>query len=308
MVQQLVGIAQCPECGSPHVIRDEDMGEFICNECGLVIREDMLDRRPEWRAFTLQESRVKQRAGPPTHYTRYDKGLSTTMWVTRDAFGRLLPLKTRQQMWRLRRWQIRSTIRGKGRNLMKAMNVIQCLSENLHVPFSVQETAAMFYRRALDKDLVRGRSIASIAAAALYAACRLIETPRSLEEMAKASLRDKKEIASCYRILVRRLKIKMPIHDPLNYLTKIAEKAGISGDVQGVAVKILNKAKKKHMTMGKDPRGVAAAVLYVACQLKNKKVTQKRIASAANLTEVTLRNRKKELVKRLNISRKETHK
>jgi len=286
------------------MVKDEDVGEFICNECGLVILENMLDLGPEWRAFTLEESRAKRRTGPPTDYSRYDKGLSTTMWITRDASGQPIPSKARQQMWRLRRWQIRSTMHGKSRNLMKAMDVIQRLSEKLHISSSVQETAAMLYRKALDKDLVRGRSIASIAAAALYAACRLTEIPRSLEEMAKVSLREKKEIASGYRILVRRLKIKMPIHDPLNHLTKIAEKAEISGEVQGLAVKILREAKQKHMTLGKDPRGVAAAVLYVACQLKNKDVTQKRIADAANITEVTIRNRKKELMKRLSILRK----
>jgi len=301
MVQRLVELARCPECGSPHVVRDEDMGEFVCNECGLVIREDMLNRSPEWRAFTLEEERAKRRTGPPTDYARYDKGLPTTMWITHDAFGQPLSSKTRHQMWRLRRWQIRSGIYGKSRNLLKAMNMIQRLSEKLHIPPSVKKTAAIFYRRALDKDLVRGRSIASVATAALYAACRLTETPRNLAEIAEASLRDKKEIASGYRLLVRRLRIKMPIHDPLHYLTKIAEKLRIPGDVLGLAIKILNEAKKERITIGKDPRGVAAAVLYIACQLNEKEVTQQRIAETVNITEVTIRNRKKELMRKLNI-------
>jgi transcription initiation factor TFIIB len=291
----------CPECSSSHVVKDEDMGEFICNKCGLVIREDMLDQSPEWRAFTIEEREAKRRVGPPTDYTRYDKGLSTAIWMTRDSFGRRLPSKTKQQMWRLRRWQIRSGIQGKSRNLLKAMNVIQRLSEKLHVPSSVQKTASIFYRRVLDKDLVRGRCIASLAAASLYAACRFTETPRSLKEVAETSLRDRKEIARGYRILVRRLKINMPIHDPSNCLSKVAEKAGTSGAVQGLAMQILREAKQKHITAGKDPRGVAATVLYIACQHKGQKMTQKEIADAADVTEVTIRNRKRELMERLDI-------
>lgn len=301
MAQHLIKLARCPECGSPHIVKDKDMGEFVCSECGLVVLGDMLNQGPEWRAFTLEEKRAKRRTGSPTDYTYFDKGLSTTMWMKRDAFGRPLPAKTRRQMWRLRKWQIRAQLHDKGLNLMRAMDEIQRLSEKLYIPSSVQEMAAIFYRKALDKNLVRGRSIVSIAAAALYVACRFMETPKSLEEIVEVSLRDRKDISRCYRMLVRRLNIKMPIHDPLNYLPKVAEKAGIPGDVQGLAVRILREARRKHVTVGKDPRGIVAAVLYIACLLKDKKVTQKDVAAAANVTEVTVRNRKKDLVEKLHL-------
>jgi len=187
------------------------------------------------------------------------------------------------------------------RNLAQAMAELDRLSDKAHIPGPVEERAAVIYRKALDKGLVRGRSIAAIAAAALYAACRIIRTPRTLREVTNVSLVDRKDVARCYRLLLRELDIQIPIADPLDYVSKIAEKAGISGETQGLAVKILREAKRKHITMGKDPTGIAATVLYIACQLKGKKVTQQDIAAVANITEVTIRNRKKELMKKLNL-------
>ncbi len=294
---------RCPQCGSPELVRDEDMGETACSECGLVLSDDMLNLSPEWRAFTLEEKRSKKRVGAPTDYSHFDKGLSTFIRIDRDAFGRPLPTKTRRQMWRLRKWQIRSRIRGSDyRNLMRAMGELQRLSEKLHIPSSVQEMAAVIYRKALNENLIQGRCIASIVAAALYAACRFTKTPRTLNEVTEAALKARNEIARSYRLLIRTLKMKMPIHDPLHYVSKIAEKVGISGEIQGLAVNILREAKVRRITMGKDPMGVAAAVLYIACKLKDKKVTQKEIAEAADVTEVTIRNRKKELMEKLDLS------
>jgi transcription initiation factor TFIIB len=302
-MQRLIQVprGRCPQCGSSELVRDEDMGEIVCSKCGLVIVDDILDRSPEWRAFTLEEKRNKQRAGPPTDYTHYDKGFTTTMWITRDAFGRPLTSKTRQQMWRLKKWQIRSQMVNKGRNLMQAMSEIRRLSEKLYIPPSVQKMAAIFYRKALDKGLVRGRSIASIAAAALYAACRRTETPRRLDEVVETSVRDKKEVSRCYRLLILELNMNMPIPDPLDYISKIAETAHVSYEAQGLAVRILREAERKHVTVGKDPMGIAAAVLYIACQLKGEEIFQKEIAEAANITEVTIRNRKKDLMKKLDL-------
>ena len=184
---------------------------------------------------------------------------------------------------------------------MRAMNELQILSEKLHVSYSVKELAAVIYRKALEADLTRGRSIAAIVAAALYAACRFTKTPKTLSDVVEVSARDRGEVSRCYRLLVRTLKIEMPSHDPLGYVSRIAEKANIPGKVQGVAIKILRKAKRKRITMGKDPVGVVSAVLYIACQIEGENVTQKEIAEVAGVTEVTLRNRKKELVKKLDL-------
>ena len=296
-------VDKCPECGSSNLIHDYDTGETVCGDCGLVLYEQMMDKGPEWRAFTQEEKASRSRVGVPTSYSVHDKGLSTAIsQVDRDAFGRKLPLSTRLQMWRLRKWQIRSRVHSSiDRNLAQAMAELDRLSDKVYIPPPIKEKAAVTYRKALDKGLVRGRSIAAIAAAALYAACRGSGTPRTLREIAEASLVDKKDVARCYRLLLRELEVHMPIADPLTYVSKIAERTGISGKTQGIAIQILREARKRRASAGKDPMGLAAAALYIACLQNNEKKTQKDIAEAAGVTEVTVRNRYKTLKKQLNL-------
>jgi transcription initiation factor TFIIB len=263
----------------------------------------MMDKGPEWRAFTQEEKASRSRVGMPTSYSISDKGLSTTIsQVDRDAFGRKLPISTRLQMWRLRKWQIRSRVHSStDRNLAQAMTEIERLSSKISVSPPIKEKAAVAYRKALDKGLVRGRSINSIAAAALYVACRKSGSPRTLNEIAKASLVDKKDVSRCYRLLLQELDFHIPLADPLTYVSKIAEKTGISGKTQGTAITILREARQKRFSSGKDPMGLAAAALYIACLKNTEKSTQKDIAEAAGVTEVTVRNRYKDLKKRLNL-------
>jgi transcription initiation factor TFIIB len=296
-------VDKCPECGSSNLIHDYDTGETVCGDCGLVLYEQMMDKGPEWRAFTQEEKASRSRVGVPTSYSVHDKGLSTAIsQVDRDAFGRKLPLSTRLQMWRLRKWQIRSRVHSSiDRNLAQAMAELDRLSDKVYIPPPIKEKAAVTYRKALDKGLVRGRSIAAIAAASLYAACRGSGTPRTLREIAEASLVDKKDVARCYRLLLRELDVHMPIADPLTYVSKIAERTGISGKTQGIAIQILREARRRRAAAGKDPMGLAAAALYIACLQNNDKKTQKDIAEAAGVTEVTVRNRYKTLKKQLNL-------
>jgi transcription initiation factor TFIIB len=293
----------CPECSSKNLVHDSDTGETICGDCGLVLYEQMLDKGPEWRAFTQQEKASRSRVGMPTSYSIHDKGLSTTIsQVDRDAFGRKLPQSTRLQMWRLRKWQIRSRVHSStDRNLAQAMSELERLSSKVNISPPIREKAAVVYRKALDKGLVRGRSINAIAAAALYAACRKSGSPKALREIAEASLVDKKDVARCYRMLLQELDFHMPISDPLTYVSKIAEKNGITGKTQGAAIAILRTAKQQRFSAGKDPMGMAAAALYIACLQNGEKITQKDIAEAAGVTEVTVRNRYKELKKQLRI-------
>jgi transcription initiation factor TFIIB len=303
MKTQKMFIERCPECDNASLIHDYDTGETVCTDCGLVISEQMMDKGPEWRAFTREEKDARSRVGIPTSYSMHDKGLSTAIGrVDRDAFGRKLPISTRLQMWRLQKWQIRSRVHSSvDRNLAQAMSELDRLSDKEHIPGTVKERAAIIYRRALDKGLIRGRSIAAIAAASLYAACRTTENPRTLREIADSSLVNKKDVARCYRLLLRELDIDIPVAEPITYVSKIAEQIGITGQTQGLAIKVLRKAKQKRLSAGKDPMGLAAATLYIACIQNNEKKTQKEIAEAARVTEVTVRNRYKSLKKQLGL-------
>ena len=300
-------VDKCPECSSSNLVHDYDTGETVCGDCGLVVYEQMMDKGPEWRAFTQEEKASRSRVGVPTSYSVHDKGLSTAIsQVDRDAFGRKLPLSTRLLMWRLRKWQIRSRAHSSvDRNLAQAMAEIDRLSDRVYIPRPIKEKAAVIYRKALDKSLVRGRSIAAMTAAAAYAACRGSGTPRALHEIAEASLVDKKDVARCYRLLLRELDMHMPFPNALTYVSKIAERTGISGRTQGIAIQILREARDKRAAAGKDPMGLAAAALYIACLQNNEKKTQKDIAEAAGVTEVTVRNRYKTLKRQLKLELRE---
>ncbi len=296
-------ITNCPECRSANLVEDYDLGEIICHNCGLVLSEHALNQGPEWRAFTKEEKDERGRVGLPTSFSIHDKGLSTVIdRVNRDASGRQLPLATRLEMLRLRKWQIRTRVHSStDQNLAQAMAELDRLTDVLHIPASIKERAALVYRKALGNALVRGRSIAAMTAGSLYAACRISETPRTLKDVAAASRIRKKDVARCYRLLVRELDLRMPVVDPVKCISKIATGVEISMLTQQRAIRIINEAKKKGIVTGKDPMGLAAASLYVACVLEGEKKTQKEIADVANVTEVTVRNRYKGLKKALNV-------
>jgi len=302
--RKIMKVTNCPECGSSNLVEDYDLGEVICQSCGLVLSEHAINRGPEWRAFTKEEKEQRGRVGIPTSFSIHDKGLSTVIdHVNRDAFGRQLPLARRLEMLRLRKWQIRTRVHSSvDRNLAQAMAELDRLTDRIHVPAPIKERAAVIYRKALDSGLVRGRSIAAIAAASLYAACRYSETPRTLKEVSAASRIRKKDVARCYRLLLRELEMKMPVEDPVKCVSKIASKVDISMQTQRKAFDILKEARRRGMVAGKDPMGLAAASLYVACVLEGEKKTQKEIAEVANVTEVTVRNRYKNLKETLGLN------
>ena len=292
----------CPECGSRKIIQDGGSGETVCEGCGLVIAEPTIDTGPEWRAFTQTERETRDRVGMPISFSLYDKGLSTVIQVGRDAYGRELPLKTRDQMRRLRWWQNSCRVYASvGKNIAQAMAELERLSERLHIPSPIQETAAVIYRKALKKGLVRGRSISAVAAASLYAACRLTRTPRTLRELASHTPIDTKDLAQYYRVLLRELDLRMPVAKPQLRVPKIAALAGVGEKTQQRAVEILREAERLKATSGRNPMGLAAAALYIACLENGENRTQKVIADASGVTEVTVRNRYKELKEVLGI-------
>jgi len=284
--------ATCTRCGSPKLILDYEAGEEVCSDCGLVASEAIVNTGPEWRAFTNAEKDKRTRVGMARSYTLYDMGLSTNFSGTRDARGNRLDTDTRNRMNKLKRYDTRSKLDDTwGRNLSIAMAELDRLSAILYIPKTVKEHAALIYRRALKANLIRGRSIDAFVAASLYAACRKQRIPRPLKEVSKASTREHSEVSRSYRLLHRELNLKMPIDDPMKFVSGIASKLNVRQDTQHKAVDILRKAKERRGLSGKDPRGIAAAALYMACLENDDKRIQKDVAAAAGTTEVTLRNR-----------------
>jgi transcription initiation factor TFIIB len=288
-------ISKCP---SGNIIYDEVRGEWICADTGEVIAEHVIDRGPEWRAFTAEERERRSRAGGAVNIAFHDSGLSTIIdWYDRDSAGRKIDLRKRLEMIRIRKWHSRMRVQSAAeRSLLQALEELERLAEQLNIPRSVKEEAAIIYRRAVERELVRGRAIDSMIAAALYAACRIHGIPRTLDEIAKYSKSARKEIARCYRMLVRELNLKIPVVDAAEHAQRIASILGLSGSTVKLAIEIIQKAREKGITAGRDPAGVAAAAVYIAALLNDERRTQKEIAMASGVTEVTVRNRYKELI------------
>ena len=290
-------LSVCPDCASIKIIQDGESGETVCKDCGLVIAELNLNTGPEWRSFNLKQQEKRSRVGPPPSFRYHDKGLSTVIGpIYRDAQGRSLPQETRNTMSRQKRWNKRYTAdSSEGGNLARALTDITKISNKMHIPYMVQERAALIYRRAKKKGHVRGQGILSMAATSLYIACRLTQTPRTLEEFARHSYLDKRKIARCYRVLLRELKFRVPLPNPQLYVHKIASEMDLGEETQRIAIVILGAAKRFRMTVGKDPMGIAAAALHLACMMNGENGNQNMLANAADVTEITLRSRCKEL-------------
>ena len=294
----------CPECGGTDFQQDTSRGERTCSSCGLVITAQHIDQSAEWRAFTKEEKDARARTGAPMSLMIPDKGLSTTISRSmRDASGRALKGSTRAAMYRMRKWQIRSIAHSSEiRNLSIALRELDRLASNLGVSRDAKDTASFIYRKALTKRLVRGRSIEGMMSGAVYIACRMHQTPRQLDELAEESISTRREIGKCVRQLIRYLNLKVPIPSATNLIPRVAAELKLEGKTSIRAGTIIADAKKNGITAGKDPGGIAGAAIYIAGILEEDRRTQREIAEAVNVTEVTIRNRYKELARKLNLS------
>ena len=293
----------CPVCNSTERFVDNSRAEVCCARCGLVLDENLIDHGPEWRAFDHEQRDKRTRTGAPLTYTISDKGLNTTIdWKDKDIHGHKIPERNKAQIYRLRKWNKRMRVSGAGeRNLAFALSELDSDSSRLGIPRSVREDAAIIYRSAAKNKLIRGRSIEVVVASALYAACRRCNIPRTLDEIAIASNVSKKQVGKTYRFLSRELNIKLKPTSPSDYISRFASKLGLSGEVQAKAIEIINKAVKSGLSSGKGPTGVAAAALYIASLLLGERKTQKEVSEISGVTEVTIRNRYKELSEKIDL-------
>src|SRR5713226_2386942 len=286
---------RCPKCGRRLMIIDSSRGELFCSNCGFVMKEKIVEAGPELRSFSNEEKDNRSRTGSPTSITMHDMGLATVIGgMNKDASGRSLSGSMKSTVERLRTWDRRSQVHESAdRNLRQALSELRRFSDKLTVSEAVTEKAAYIYRKALERNLVRGRSITALIAASLYAACRDREIPRTLKDLASVSNVKNKDIARSYRLLLKEMDIKMPVVDAAKCVSKIASRASLSERTKRRALEILKKAEEARISAGKDPMGLAAAALYVSCTLEGEDKTQKDVAEAAGVNEVTIRNRSK---------------
>ena len=298
MVLEIIDVdTVCGRCGKKGIVTDSVTGERYCGKCGYVVSDTVQDSGPEWRAFAKGGSTDPTRTGAPTSLAMHDRGLATIINpINRDSSGKPLTSTMKNTVERLRTWDSRSKVNvSADKNLRQALNELSRLKDKLSLSSSIVEKAAYLYRKALEKGLVKGRSISTIIAASLYAACRDTETPRTLKDIADAGNLKKKDIAKNYRLLHQELGLKMPVVNPIQCIARIASILGITEKTKRYAVKVLKVAQAHKESAGKDPMGLAASALYLACVKNCEDMTQRDIAEAANVTEVTIRNRYKSL-------------
>ena len=288
-------INQCPLCNNTKLVQDPKSGELICEKCGLVVVEKSYSLDQDWRAFTLTEKQERSRTGYMLTNTIYDQGLSTTFNGDVDAKGKKLDPETQNLMLRLKKQDQRAKVNlSSERNLKIALSIMGKACSELHLPEHIHEQAAKVYRITLKEDLVRGRSIDGFVAASILVACRQNRMPRSIIDISKATNLSDHSVKFHYRLLLKEFNMKLPIDRPMKFISSLSSKLNLNGSVEQYSLRLLHKAKENNLVVGKNPRGVAAAVLYMACQETGTKITQSEVARAAKTSEVTMRKRFKE--------------
>jgi transcription initiation factor TFIIB len=293
-------VQRCPECNSINLTHDQEQGEVICNDCGLLIEEKMVDTGVDLSG-KFDKSEKKGRGGAPMSMQKFDKGLTTNVGEISDIYK--LDTKQTRKFLRLKKWQERVSTSIE-RNLRLAMAELRRVSSFLNLPNVVGDEAARIYNYVLQRGFVRGRSMESVIAACIYAACRSYNIPRTLDEIAQASDIERKEIGRTYRFIIRRMTIKVAPSSPNDYISRFSSILNLSPKTQNHALRILKKASNEELTSGRGPAGIAAAALYVAALLNDEKKTQREVADVAGITEVTIRNRYKELIEKLGLEEK----
>jgi transcription initiation factor TFIIB len=305
----------CYICKSDKLVTDPESGEIICSNCGIVISDKIQQiNKPEWRNFDAEQSNNNNnnnnnnriRTGAPTSIARHDMGLATVIGRTdRDASGHKIDAQMRSTMERLRTWDFRTQRHtATDRNLSLAFNELDTLKDKLGLPDAVFQKAAYIYRKAQARGLVRGRSISSVLAASIYIACREAGISKTLKDIVAASNISRKNISKTYRKLLVELDYKVPVFDPKKCIARVANNANLSEKTKHQALYIMNEVAEKEISVGKNPMGLAATVLYASCVKTGENKAQKDIAEAASVTEVTLRNRLKDLKSKIELSKR----
>ena len=285
------------------VVTDPDTGELIHKDTGEVISDNSLSPEREWRSFNIEDGENRARVGIPTSLAFHDMGLSTNIGKeATDASGNVIDAETRTRMGRLRMWNSRSqTHSPTDRSLQRAFSMLSRIKDRLGLPNHVTEKAAYTYRKAQERGLIRGDTIGSVLAASIYVAVRQSGVLRTLDDISEITDIKPGEVARSYRRIISELDIKVPLIDPRKYIVKVANNLNFDEKIKRKALELMEQAQKKHVIVGKDPISMAASIIYLVNLSERKPKTQAEIAKAAGVTEVTVRNRAKELRKKLDV-------
>ncbi len=298
----------CPECRSSHLTRDYVRGELVCESCGLVVRDTLIDPGPEWSGRGEDAAR-KIRTGAPVNIAHHDKGLTTEIAPgLRDSQGKLLREENRPQIYRMRKLQKQMRYAQAGeRSLAEALMELERMASLLGLPRAFRNEAALLYRKAAGKGLVRGRTILGMASAAIYAACRLKDAPRTLEEISSALGVRRRDLTLSYKALGKGLRLKLPPPKAEDFLGRFASHLDLSPEVETMSLELVRAAERAEQFHSKGPAGTVAACIYLASIRVGQKVSQKMISRVAGVSEVTIRVRYTRIAERLGLELSPRH-
>ncbi|MGD8300502.1 MAG: transcription initiation factor TFIIIB [Nitrosopumilaceae archaeon] len=291
---------QLDTCKTYPVITDSDRGEVFCGGCGLVLVQNLDDTTNENRSYSSEEFMKNARTGPGGSLTMFDKGLSTVIGADKDSSGKSLSSKTKYEFNRLRTWDQRSKSR-KTSSLSKAFTLLHGMKTKIGVADNVVENAAYIYRKAVGAKLTRGRTMASLISASLYAACRQNNIPRTLDDIAEVGNVERRILSRDLRTIIKKLGLSLNQYDTTSFIAKISNNMNLSEKTKRDAFDILKKCEDKKITAGKHPVAQAAASLYIASILNGEKISQKKFSNESGVSDVTIRNRATLIKKTLKI-------
>jgi transcription initiation factor TFIIB len=277
-------------CKTYPVITDSDRGEMFCGGCGLVLVQNIEDTSHESNGYSQEDFMKLARTGPATSLTMHDRGLSTVIGTDKDSSGNALSSKTKYEFNRLRTWDQRSKSRSTV-TLSKAFTLLNGMKTKLGIPDNVVENAAYIYRKTVSAKLTRGRTMASLVSASLYAACRENNIPRTLDDIADAGNIERRILSRDLRTIIKKLGLKLNQYDISSFISKISNNMNLKEKTKRDAFDILKRCESEEITAGKHPVAQAAASLYIACIINGEKISQKKFSKESGVSDVTIRNR-----------------
>lgn len=272
-------------------VTDNVRGEILCARCGMILADKVEDSGPEQQSFSAEDYNNSTRTGLGSALSIHDKGLSTVIGNTdRDASGNSISTHMKYAFNRLRTWDSRSKSNSAERNLRSAFIIMGAIQSKLDLSDAVVERAAYLYRKALTKNMIRGRTISGMILAALYVACRESGVPRTMQDVSDAGNISFKNLSRHYRVFVKTLELQVDSLNPSELVSKIGTSVGLSEKAQRDALGFVEMAKKKGLADGKNPMSLAATALFMAGVINGESVTQDKIAKASGISAVTIRN------------------
>jgi transcription initiation factor TFIIB len=291
---------QLDACKTYPAITDSERGEIVCGGCGLILVDSMSDVSYENNGYSSEDFMTQARTGPATSLTMYDRGLSTIIGTNKDSTGKPLSSKTKYDFNRLRTWDQRSKSKQTA-SFSKAFTLMNGMKTKLGLSNNVVESAAYIYRKIVDAKLTRGRTMASLISASLYAACRENNIPRTLDDIADAGNVERRILSRDLRTIVTKLGLTLNQYDTTSFISKISNNLNLGEKTKRDAFEILKRCESEQITAGKHPVGQAAASLYVSCILNGEKLSQKKFSMESGVSDVTIRNRVALITKTLKI-------